>query len=122
MAAVAKTEEPKKYFLYIDILGFSSLVLAGRVRDLYTRLDNLNAHQHPSRSTIVFSDTIVVYNKDDLDWDEDDKTALVSRLCEFAADLFYRLVDQDIHFRAYICCGEFTIPRWSISRHSTVVR
>jgi hypothetical protein len=31
----------------------------------------------------------------------------VSRLCEFAADLFYRLISQDIHFRAYICCGEF---------------
>jgi hypothetical protein len=107
MAAAGRLEEPKKYFLYIDILGFSSLVIAGRVRDLYRRLDNLNAHDHPSFSTIVFSDTIVIYNKDDLDWDEDDKTALVSRLCEFAADLFYRLISQDIHFRAYICCGEF---------------
>jgi hypothetical protein len=107
MAAAGSSEEPKKYFLYIDILGFSSLVIAGRVRDLYRRLDNLNAHNHPSFSTIVFSDTIVIYNKDDLDWDDDDKTALVSRLCEFAADLFYRLISQDIHFRAYICCGEF---------------
>jgi hypothetical protein len=98
---------PKKYFLYIDILGFGALVVEDRIRDLYERLDSLNAHADRSFSTIVFSDTIVIYNKDDLDWDEADKTALVSRLCEFAADLFYRLISQDIHFRAYICCGEF---------------
>ncbi len=102
-----EVKEPKKYFLYIDILGFSSLVMQGRIKDLYDRLDSLNAHKHPSFSTIVFSDTIVIYNKDDLDWDEKDKIALVSRLCEFAGDLFYRLISQDIHFRAYICCGEF---------------
>ncbi len=102
-----KVKEPRKYFLYIDILGFSSLVMQDRIRDLYDRLDSLNAHTHPSFSTIVFSDTIVIYNRDDLDWDEKDKIALVSRLCEFAADLFYRLISQDIHFRAYICCGEF---------------
>src|SRR5262249_21587563 len=111
MAASDLAEEPKKYFLYIDILGFSSLVVAGRVRDLYRRLDNLNAHSHPSFNTIVFSDTMVIYNKDDLDWDEADKAALVSRLCEFAADLFYRLVSQDIHFRAYIAAENFCIPR-----------
>jgi len=99
--------QPKKYFLYIDILGFSSLVTQDRVRDLYDRLDSLNAHRHSSFTTIVFSDTILIYNKDDLDWDEGDKTAIVSRLCEFAGDLFYRLISQDIHFRAYICCGEF---------------
>jgi hypothetical protein len=107
MKEAGKGEQPKKYFLYIDILGFSSLVLQDRIRDLYRRLDNLNAHTHPSFSTIVFSDTIVIYNKDDLDWDEKDKIALVSRLCEFAVDLFYRLISQDVHFRAYICAGEF---------------
>src|SRR4051812_11950 len=100
-------EQPKKYFLYIDILGFSALVAQDRIGDLYHRLDSLNAHRHPSFSTIVFSDTIIIYNKDDLDWDDQDKTALVSRLCEFAVDLFYRLISQDIHFRAYICSGEF---------------
>jgi hypothetical protein len=102
-----KIEKPKKYFLYVDILGFSSLVMQDRIGDLYRRLDSLNAHNHDSFNTIVFSDTILIYNKDDLDWDEADKTALVSRLCEFASDLFHRLISQDIHFRAYICCGEF---------------
>lgn len=29
-------------------------------------------------------------------------------LCEFAQDLFYRLVGKDIHFRAYITCGDFS--------------
>ena len=79
----------------------------GRVRDLYQRMDNLNAHKHSSFQAIVFSDTMLVFNKDDLEWDEKDKEALVTRLCDFAADLFYRLISQDIHFRAYICCGEF---------------
>jgi hypothetical protein len=103
----SRPAQPRKYFLYIDILGFSSLVTEDRIGDLYRRLDSLNAHKHPSFSTIVFSDTVVIYNKDDLDWDETDKTALVSRLCEFGADLFYRLVSQDIHFKGYICCGDF---------------
>jgi hypothetical protein len=107
MEQASKTGQPSKYFLYIDILGFSTLVTEGRIGDLYRRLDRLNAHKHPSFSTIVFSDTIVIYNKYDLDWDDEDKTALVSRLCEFAADLFYRLISQDIHFRGYICCGDF---------------
>src|ERR1700686_3886450 len=108
MAEEVKSKPPKKYFLYIDILGFSDLVMGqGRVRDLYERFDNLNAHRHPSFQAIVFSDTMLVFNKDDLQWDDNDKSALVTRLCEFAGDLFYRLVSQDIHFRAYICCGEF---------------
>jgi hypothetical protein len=111
MAGARQSGEPKKYFLYIDILGFSALVMEGRIRDLYRRLDSLDAHEHPSFSTIVFSDTIVIYNRDDLDWDNNDKTALVSRLCEFAGDLFYRLISQDIHFRGYICCGEFVHSR-----------
>jgi len=101
-----------KYFLYIDILGFASLVTrAGRVEDIYARIDNLNAHQHVSFKTLGFSDTILVYNVDDLDWDDHDKTALVTRLCEFAEDLFYRLVSEDVHFRAYICRGDFRHTR-----------
>jgi hypothetical protein len=108
MADAGVTELPRKYFLYIDILGFSELVMSrGRVLDLYQRFDSLNAHKHPSFTAIVFSDTMLVFNKDDLEWDENDKAALVNRLCEFAADLFYRLIGQNIHFRAYICCGEF---------------
>ena len=55
MTDSVKVKEPKKYFLYIDILGFSSLVMQDRIRDLYDRLDSLNAHKHPSFSTIVFS-------------------------------------------------------------------
>ena len=108
MTDEVKSKLAKKYFLYIDILGFSELVAEqGRIKDLYERFDSLNAHTHPSFQAIVFSDTMLVFNKDDLEWDESDKQALVTRLCEFAADLFYRLISQNIHFRAYICCGEF---------------
>ena len=86
-----------KYFLYIDILGFVSLVnRKGRVEDLYARIDSLNALRHISFKTIVFSDTILVYDVINLNWDESDKNAIVTRLCEFAEDLFYRLANEDI--------------------------
>lgn len=102
----------QKYFLYVDILGFSVLVRQkGRIEELYARIDGLNAHKHMSFRPVVFSDTILVYNVDDLEWDEGDKTALVTRLCEFSEDLFYRLISQDIHFRAYLCRGEFQHSR-----------
>jgi hypothetical protein len=106
MTSSGKSDKPKKYFLYIDILGFSPLVIRDGVKDLYDRLDRLSAHSHSSFNTIVFSDTIVIYNKDDLEWDEGDIKALVLRLCEFAENLFYLLISQDIHYRAYICRGQ----------------
>jgi hypothetical protein len=32
---------------------------------------------------------------------------MVMFLCEFAQDLFYRLIGRDIHFRAYVTCADF---------------
>ena len=54
----------QKFLLYIDFLGFRDIVASPeRIRSLYMIVDSLNAHKHHSFTTIVFSDTILVYNK-----------------------------------------------------------
>lgn len=98
---------PDCYLLYIDILGFSELVLKkGRIEDLYDQIDTLNSHEHTAFKTLAFSDTILIYNT--VEWG---RHYLVMYLCEFAQDLFYRLVSRDLHFRAYLCKGEFNHQR-----------
>src|SRR5881227_2355295 len=57
------SDAESKFLIYIDILGFSDLVRrGGAADDLYRTVDSLNVHQHESFNTIVFSDTILVYN------------------------------------------------------------
>lgn len=98
----------EKLFLYIDILGFSDIVdNRERIEALFAEIDQLNVHTDNGFSTIVFSDTILVYTKDGwLDSAEGQRSA-VMWLVEFAQDLFYRLLHLDIHFRAYLTRGEF---------------
>jgi hypothetical protein len=96
-----------KYLLYIDILGFADLVVKkGQVREVYNIIDSLNVHKHSAFKPIIFSDTILVYNIDKPDTPRH-HSYLIMYLCEFAQDLFYRLVGRDIHFRAYLGKGEF---------------
>ena len=99
-----------RYFLYIDILGFADLVLKQpeRVKDLYELVSTLNAHRHQSFGTIVFSDTILVYPKIELNSGQQTDAYLVMYLCEFAQDLLYRLANRDIWFRAILTQGKFT--------------
>jgi len=98
-----------RYLLYIDILGFSDLVVAGspRVHDLYEVIASLNVHRHSAFRAIVFSDTVLVYNTDGGDT-KADRAYLVMFLCEFAQDLQHRLTKRGIFFRAVLVCGEFT--------------
>lgn len=52
----------ERLFLYIDILGFKDLVQSGfDIREVYRRIDSLNAHSDRDFTCIVFSDTIFVY-------------------------------------------------------------
>ena len=96
-----------KFLLYIDMLAFSELVRKrGAVKKLYKVIDTLNVHKHDQFKTIVFSDTILVYNQFEPQSDEDVNYILMF-LCEFAQDLFYRLIGKDMHFRAYIAHGDF---------------
>lgn len=98
----------KKYLLYIDILGFADLVKNNKekVRKLYSVINSLNVHEHDAFNTIVFSDTILVYNKAD-PTSQDDHRYISMYACEFAQDLFYRLIGQSIYFRAIIDYDEF---------------
>jgi hypothetical protein len=99
---------PDKYLLYIDILGFRELVRAdpARVTDLYQVVASLNAHRHESFATIVFSDTILVYNLAEVTTEHDREYA-VMYLCEFAQDLLHRLVGRSVTFRAVLTSGSF---------------
>lgn len=98
----------QKYFLYIDILGFSELVSSNpeAVEELYQIIDDLNVHRHDAFTTIVFSDTILVYNREDPTSDYDHRY-LVMYSIEFAQNLFYRLIGKDIYFRATLRYGAF---------------
>jgi len=97
----------QRFFLYIDILNFTKLInQRGKVEELYEIINKLNVHRHDVFNTIIFSDTILVYNKEHARG-LDDVHCIVMYLCEFAQDLFYRLIGRDVHFRAYITCDDF---------------
>ncbi len=98
----------KKHLLYIDILGFKDLVETkpNKIAMLYHLIDSLNVHRHHAFRTIVFSDTILVYNKDD-PVSDDDRNYLVMYACEFAQDLQFRLTGQNVFFRAVLVWGDF---------------
>ena len=97
-----------KYLLYIDILGFSNLVFESekRVIELYNIIDSLNCHNHDAFKTIVFSDTMLVYNIDYHGIEADDRY-LVMFLIEFAQNLLYQTIGKDYYFRATLVYGEF---------------
>ncbi|MDO8805242.1 MAG: hypothetical protein Q7R35_12505 [Elusimicrobiota bacterium] len=97
-----------KYFLYIDILGFKDLVPLGqkRVHELYQLINALNVHDHYAFSVLVFSDTILVYNKTD-PINDHDHSCIVMYAIEFVKDLLYRLIGKDIFFRATLRYDEF---------------
>jgi len=100
-------EAEERFLLYIDILNFSNLVVQkGKVEELYDIINRLHVHRHGVFNTIIFSDTILVYNKSNARGLEDVRY-MVMYLCEFAQDLFYHLIGRDIHFRAYITCADF---------------
>lgn len=101
---------PTKYLLYIDILGFADLVRRDpqQVEKIYGVLDSLNVHRHKVFRTIVFSDTVLVYNRQDpRPTDTAAHEYVVWYALEFAEDLHHRLTGQDIYFRAVLVSGEF---------------
>ena len=55
----------KKYLLYIDILGFANLVSKKpkEVKKIYEVVNELNVHRQSEFKAIIFSDTILIYNK-----------------------------------------------------------
>jgi hypothetical protein len=99
----------ERFLLYIDILGFAEMTRREprKVARLYAILDSLNVHRHDAFKTIVFSDTILVYNPE-LAKSDEDRNYLVWYLIEFAEDLHHRLTGQDIFFRGVVTTGNFS--------------
>ncbi len=99
----------ERYFLYLDIPGFTDLVRQGsnKIDDLYEVIASLNAHSHDAFKVIVFSDTVVVYNVDGGHTPADSQY-LIMFLCEFVKDLMHRLTGRGVYFRAVITHGDFT--------------
>jgi len=99
-----------RYFLYLDILGFTELVRqqnGATINDLYEVVASLHANDHGSFKVVVFSDTIVVYNVEGGN-SRRDASYLIMYLCEFVQDLMHRLTGRGIFFRAVITHGDFT--------------
>ena len=94
-----------KTFLYIDILGFEKLVRdkSPKVDKIFSIIDGLNVHRHFAIKTIVFSDTILVFNKSE----EHSNHYYVTYLIEYVQKLFYKLSYLNIYFKGLITLGEF---------------
>lgn len=99
----------ERFLLYIDILGFAEMTKREprKVARLYAILDSLNVHRHDTFKTIVFSDTVLVYNPE-LATSDEERNYLVWYLIEFAEDLHHRLTGQEIYFRAVVTTGNFS--------------
>lgn len=94
-----------KDLLYIDILGFREMVKdhSTKIQQIFDAINGLSVHDHYAFQTIVFSDTILVFNKDN----DRQGHYYVTYLIEFAQQLFYRLLSIGVYFRGLITYGEF---------------
>jgi hypothetical protein len=79
-----------------------------KIRQVYAILDSLNVHRHEMFKTVVFSDTVLVYNPVLATTDEV-REYLVWYLIEFAEDLHHRLTGQSLYFRAVLTQGTFSL-------------
>ncbi len=97
----------KTLFLYIDILAFSDLVKnKEKVSKLFQIIDSARLHHDSHFNTIVFSDTIVSYNKN-TNYSKEAKEVEMMYLIELTQELFLKLIGSNIFFRAIITEGEF---------------
>lgn len=105
---------PSCHFAYIDILGFRNLIKAEpeKVDELFRRIDNLNAHVDSFYKVIVFSDTILIYNKANEAEQIHFGKSILMFLIEFTTDLLMSVLDLNIHFRALIIKGEFNFKAY----------
>jgi len=95
----------KRAFLYIDILGFEHLVRTNpsKVDNIFTIFDTLKVFKHFALQTVVFSDTILIFNKDD----SRPTHYYCTFLIEYAQELFYRLSLINVYFKGILTFGEF---------------
>lgn len=74
-----------------------------KIDQIFKIFDGLNVFKHPSLQVVVFSDTILVFNKTN-DWATD---YFVTYLIEYAQELFYKLSWINVYFKGIITYGEF---------------
>lgn len=98
-----------KTFLYIDILGFGKLVRnhSSKVNRIFEIIDGSNVHEHFALQTVVFSDTILIFNKNN----DYENHYYVTYLIEYTQQLFYRLSLINIYFKGIITLGEFEFSK-----------
>lgn len=99
----------ERTFLYIDILGFRNLVKnnSSKIEQIFEIINGLKVHKDCAFQTIVFSDTILVFNKN-----EDHQCHYyVTYLIEYAQQLFYRLSQINIYFKGIITTGDFNFTQ-----------
>jgi hypothetical protein len=77
-----------------------------RVEVIYEIIDTLHVHGHYAFKTIVFSDTILVYNEID-PANPDEHHYIVMYSIEFAQDLLYRFIGKGLYFRGSLSFGPF---------------
>jgi len=100
----------KRAFLYVDILGFENLVVTNspKIKRIFEILDQLGSHKHDhyfSLQTIVFSDTVLIFNSNDTE--NKDVHLYVTYLVEYAQELFYKLASINVYFRGILTFGQF---------------
>lgn len=107
-----------RYILFMDLLGFSELVINSDVENVYEKLNTcIKVHHEWERikqsfSTLYFSDTIIFYQ---LDKGYSRKTFL--DIYSVSGLLFSAIVSQHIPVRGAITFGEFVVRRDSDKRH-----
>ena len=89
----------KRAFLYIDILGFENLIVTNlpKIKKIFEILDSLKVHKHEhffSLQTVVFSDTVLIFNKDDTEANA--VVFYVTYLIEYTQELFYKLAGINV--------------------------
>lgn len=101
----------KRVFLYIDILGFGDLVKnkSNKIEKIFKVFDKLNVFKHGSLKVIIFSDTILVFNKED-NWPT---SYFITYLIEYVQELFYNLSWINVYFKGIITLGKFNYKELS---------
>ncbi|MBA4320697.1 MAG: hypothetical protein C0412_20070 [Flavobacterium sp.] len=104
----------KRAFLYIDILGFETLATTNshKIKNIFKILDQLGSHNHNhhfSLQTVVFSDTVLIFNNSDTE--QKDVHLYVTYLIEYAQELFYELAAINVYFRGILTFGEFNFSQ-----------
>ena len=96
----------EKTFLYIDILGFKNLVTSksSKLESIFRIIDSLHVHKDVAFQTIVFSDTILIFNKNN----EYPLHYHITYLIEYAQQLFYKLSMINVYFKGIITLKSFT--------------